>query len=309
MSSIRIVEVGARDGLQNETAVVSTEVKLELIEWLSRIGLQEIEAAAFVSPRWVPQMADAESVLRGLRRHPGTRYPVLVPNLFGYNSAIAAGAREIAVFASASEAFSQRNINCSIDASFERFGPVLERARADGVRVRGYVSCVVGCPFAGAVAPSLAADVARRLYAAGCAEISLGDTIGVGTPKTIQRMLDAVTAYVPVENVAAHLHDTYGMAVANAYAAYECGVRIYDSSIGGLGGCPYAPGATGNVATEDLVYLFDGLGEATGIDLGEAVGVARWISYKLGRRVQSRVGRALGGGRQVATNGAPCRVR
>ncbi|MDF2695648.1 MAG: Hydroxymethylglutaryl-CoA lyase [Labilithrix sp.] len=293
MSTVRIVEVAARDGLQNEKSEVSTETKVELIDRLALAGLKEIEATSFVSPRWVPQMADHDAVMRGLVHRPGVRYPVLVPNLRGYQNAVAAGAREVAVFASATESFSRKNINCSIDESFERFAPVFEAARADGVAVRGYVSCVVGCPYEGYVPPERAADVARRLYELGCFEISLGDTIGVGTPATVRRMIEKVAEHVPMAKVAGHFHDTYGMAAANAYASYELGVRTFDSSVGGLGGCPYAKGATGNVATEDLVYLFHGIGVDTGVDLDALVDIARWISDKLGRAVQSRVSRAL----------------
>ena len=293
MTSVRIVEVGPRDGLQNESVNVSTETKLELIDRLAQAGLVEIEATSFVSPKWVPQMADHDAVMRGLVRRPGRKYPVLVPNLRGYQAAIAAGAREVAVFASASEAFSRKNINCSIDESFARFAPVFAAAKADGVAVRGYVSCVVGCPYEGFVPPERAADVAARLYRNGCFEISLGDTIGVGTPATVLRLLDVVAEHVPLEKIAGHFHDTYGMGAANVYASYQAGVRIFDSSVGGLGGCPYAKGATGNVATEDVVYLMHGLGVDTGVDLPVLVDTAEWISAKLGRAVQSRVGRAM----------------
>jgi len=293
VTSVRIVEVGPRDGLQNENVNVSTETKLELIDRLAQAGLVEIEATSFVSPKWVPQMADHDAVMRGLQRRPGRKYPALVPNLRGYQAAIAAGAREVAVFASASEAFSRKNINCSIDESFARFAPVFEAAKADGVSVRGYVSCVVGCPYEGFVPPERAADVAARLYRNGCFEISLGDTIGVGTPATVLRLLDVVAEHVPLEKIAGHFHDTYGMGAANVYASYQAGVRIFDSSVGGLGGCPYAKGATGNVATEDVVYLMHGLGVETGVDLPVLVDTAEWISAKLGRAVQSRVGRAM----------------
>lgn len=293
MTAVRIVEVAPRDGLQNEKVNVTTETKLELIERLAEAGLTEIEATSFVSPRWVPQMADHDAIMRGLVRRPGRKYPVLVPNLKGYQAAVAAGAREVAVFASASESFSQKNINCSIDESFARFEPVFESAKADGIAVRGYVSCVVGCPYEGFVAPEKAADVAARLYRAGCFEISLGDTIGVGTPASVKRLLEKVAPHVPLEKVAGHFHDTYGMATSNVYASYEVGLRIFDSSVGGLGGCPYAKGATGNVATEDVVYLMQGLGAETGIDLDALIDTAQWISEKLGRTVQSRVARAL----------------
>ena len=293
MTSVRIVEVGPRDGLQNEKATVTTETKLELIDRLAQAGLTEIEATSFVSPKWVPQMSDHDAVMRDLVRRPGRKYPVLVPNLRGYEAAIAVGAREVAVFASASESFSQKNINCSIDESFERFAPVFEAAKKGGIPVRGYVSCVVGCPYEGFVPPERAAEVSARLHRGGCYEISLGDTIGVGTPATVERLLDEVGKHVPLEKLAGHFHDTYGMGTANVYAAFQRGVRIFDSSVGGLGGCPYAKGATGNVATEDVVYLMQGLGVATGVDLDALVDTAEWISKKLGRAVQSRVGRAL----------------
>ena len=293
MTSVRIVEVGPRDGLQNEKATVTTETKLELIDRLGQAGLREIEATSFVSPKWVPQMSDHDEVMQRLVRLPGRKYPVLVPNLRGYEAAIAVGAREVAVFASASESFSRKNINCSIDESFERFAAVFEAAKKDGISVRGYVSCVVGCPYEGFIQPDRAADVAARLHRGGCYEISLGDTIGVGTPATVERLLDEVGKHVPLEKVAGHFHDTYGMGAANVYAAFQRGVRIFDSSVGGLGGCPYAKGATGNVATEDVVYLMQGLGVETGVDLAALVDTAEWISTKLGRAVQSRVGRAL----------------
>ncbi len=290
---VRIVEVGPRDGLQNEKQVVSTATKLELIERLAQAGLRDIEVASFVSPKWVPQMADHAEIMSGLQRHAGVNYPVLTPNLKGFEAALAAGAKEVAVFAAASESFSQRNINCSIAESIARFEPVFEAARAAGVRVRGYVSCVAGCPYEGDVAPSQVADVATALSERGCYEISLGDTIGVGTPASILRMLDAVATRVPMAQLAGHYHDTYGMAIANIHASWQHGVRTFDSSIAGLGGCPYAKGATGNVATEDVVYLFDGLDVATGVSLDALVTTGGWISEQLGRPPASRVGRAL----------------
>jgi hydroxymethylglutaryl-CoA lyase len=290
---VRIVEVGARDGLQNEARPVPTPTKLELIERLAAAGLRDIEATAFVSPKWVPQMADHAEVMRGLKRRDGVSYPVLAPNLQGFEAAVAAGATEVAVFASASEGFSQRNINCSIDESIRRFVPVFERARALGVKVRGYVSCVVACPVDGAVAPSRVAEVAQRLHELGCHEVSLGDTIGVGTPASVLRMLEAVAARVPIDRLAGHYHDTYGMAVANVHASWQFGLRAFDSSVAGLGGCPYAKGATGNVATEDIVYLLHGLGADTGIDLDALVDTGAWISAVLERPNGSRVGRAL----------------
>lgn len=289
----RIVEVGPRDGLQNEKAMVSTDTKLELIRRLIAAGLRDIEAASFVSPKWVPQMADHAEVMAGLERRPDVRYSVLAPNMKGFDAAVAAGATEVAVFAAASEAFSQRNINCSIAESIERFEPILAAAKQHGVKVRGYVSCVVGCPYEGAIAPAKTAEVARILHERGCYEVSLGDTIGVGTPGTIGRMIEAVAAQVPVGQLAAHFHDTYGMAAANVYTAWQAGLRVFDSSISGLGGCPYAKGASGNVATEDVVYLLHGLGADTGIDLDALVDCSAWISAQLDRAPGSKVARAL----------------
>lgn len=291
--AVRIVEVGPRDGLQNEKQNVPTPTKLELIERLAAAGLRDIEATSFVSPKWVPQMADHVDVMRGLRRRPGVNYSVLTPNLKGFEAALAEGAREVAVFAAASESFSQRNINCSIDESIARFVPVLEAAKAAGVRVRGYVSCVVACPYEGPVEPAAVARVAARLHQLGCHELSLGDTTGTGTPAAVLRMLEAVAAHVPVAQLAGHYHDTYGMAVANVHASFEFGLRVFDSSVAGLGGCPYARGATDNVATEDVVYLLRGLGAETGIDLDALVSCGAWISTQLRRDNGSRVGRAL----------------
>jgi isopropylmalate/homocitrate/citramalate synthase len=288
----RIVEVGPRDGLQNEAQNVSTETKLELIGLLADAGLKTIEAAAFVSPKWVPQMADHAEVMRGLRRRADVTYPVLVPNLRGLEAALAAGATEVAVFASSSETFSQRNINCSIAESLERFAPVFDAARAAHVCVRGYVSCVLGCPYEGAVDAARVADVAERLFEAGCYEISLGDTIGVGTPNRTKTVLAAVAERVPVAHLAGHFHDTYGQALANIYAAMECGVRVFDASVSGLGGCPYAPGAAGNVATEDLVYMLNGMDIETGVDLDRLIAAGAFICEKLGRQTQSKVARA-----------------
>jgi isopropylmalate/homocitrate/citramalate synthase len=290
---VRIVEVGPRDGLQNEPKSVATAVKIELIERLADAGLPAVEATAFVSPKWVPQMADHSEVLKALRRKPGVAYPVLVPNMKGFEAALAAGAQEIAVFGAASETFSRRNINASVAESLERFAPVCEAARAKGIRVRGYISCVVGCPYEGAVKPEAVAEVARRLDAMGCYEISLGDTIGVGTPGKVKRMIEAVARAVPTERLAVHLHDTYGQALANLYAALELGVATADSSVAGLGGCPYAKGASGNVATEDVVYLLDGLGVETGVDLARVYDAGRFICDALGREPASKVAKAL----------------
>ncbi|GAB6079102.1 MAG: hydroxymethylglutaryl-CoA lyase [Hydrogenophilus thermoluteolus] len=293
---VTIVEVGPRDGLQNEATPIATATKLELIARLRAAGLPVIEVTAFVSPKWVPQMADHAELLATLMRDADAaapRYPVLVPNLKGLDAALAAGAREIAVFTAASESFCRKNINCSIQESLERFAPVIERARAAGVAVRGYVSCVVGCPYEGAIAPQAVARVAKALWELGCREISLGDTIGVSTPDTIERMLAAVAAEVPMDRLAGHFHDTYGMAVANVVAAWQMGVATFDASVGGLGGCPYAPGAAGNVATEALVYLFERMGVATGVALEPLVDTAWWISAQLGRTPNSRVALAL----------------
>jgi hydroxymethylglutaryl-CoA lyase len=293
MERVRIVEVGPRDGLQNEKQQVPTATKLELIERLTTAGLRDIEVTSFVSPKWVPQMVDHLEVMRGLRRRADVSYPVLTPNLKGFGAAVAEGASEVAVFAAASEGFSRKNINCSIDESIDRFVPVVDAAKRQGVKVRGYVSCVVACPYDGAMAPQKVAHVAARLYELGCYEVSLGDTIGVGTPGSVLRMLEAVAARVPVNRLAGHYHDTCGMAVANVHASYEFGLRAFDGSVAGLGGCPYAKGATGNVATEDVVYLLHGLGAHTGVDLDALVDCGAWISAQLGRDNGSRVGRAM----------------
>ncbi|MFC4821383.1 hydroxymethylglutaryl-CoA lyase [Dokdonella ginsengisoli] len=291
-TQVRIVEVGARDGLQNEKTIVPAATKIELIDRLSATGLRTIEATSFVSPKWIPQLADATEVFTGIARKPGVAYPVLVPNLQGYERARAVGADEVAVFAAASEAFSRKNINASIDESIERFEPVLERARADGVKVRGYVSTVLGCPYQGEVPLGDVVRVARRLHALGCYEISLGDTIGIGTPGKARAMLRAVAAEVPMPALAVHFHDTRGQALANILACLEEGVAVVDSSVSGTGGCPYAKGATGNVATEDVVYMLDGLGIATGVDLPALIATGLWLSARLGRETSSRVARA-----------------
>lgn len=292
-NTVRIVEVGARDGLQNEPGELPTRVKLELIERLGEAGLPAIEATAFVSPKWIPQMADHTEVLEGIRRKPGVSYPVLTPNLRGFEAALAAGATEVAIFGAASEAFSKKNINCSIAESLERFAKVAEAARAANVRVRGYVSCVVGCPYEGDIAPESVARVAQALRDLGCYEVSLGDTIGVGTPRKTQSMIEACARHVPIAQLAGHYHDTYGQALASIYASLELGMATFDASVAGLGGCPYAAGASGNVATEDVVYLLHGLGIQTGIDLDRLAETGRWISDVLGRASSSKVGRAL----------------
>ncbi|MBX3689616.1 hydroxymethylglutaryl-CoA lyase [Dokdonella sp.] len=291
-TSVRIVEVGARDGLQNEKTIIPAATKIELIDRLSASGLRTIEATSFVSPKWVPQLADAAEVFAGITRRDGVTYPVLVPNLQGYERARAVGVCDIAIFTAASEAFNRKNINASIDESIERFLPVLEQARADGVRVRGYVSTVLGCPYQGEVPVSEVVRVARRLHELGCHEISLGDTIGVGTPGKARVMLRAVAGEVPMSALAVHFHDTYGQALANILACLEEGVGVVDSSVGGTGGCPYAKGATGNVASEDVVYMLEGMGIATGIDLPRLIETGLWLSGALGRATSSRVARA-----------------
>lgn len=290
--TVRIVEVGARDGLQNEKTLLPAEVKIALIDRLSSTGLATIEATSFVSPKWVPQLADAAEVFTGIRKVPGVRYPVLVPNLQGYERARAVGAQEIAVFTAASEAFNRRNVNASIDESIERFMPVIERARADGVAVRGYVSTVLGCPYQGEVPVAEVVRVAERLHALGCYEVSLGDTIGVGTPARARAMLHAVAQAVPMQALAVHFHDTYGQALANILACLEEGARVVDSAVSGTGGCPYAKGATGNVASEDVVYMLEGMGLHTGVDLDLLIATGAWLSAQLHKDTASRVTRA-----------------
>ena len=290
---VRIVEVGPRDGLQNEKTDIGTAAKIELIDRLSRTGLRTIEATSFVSPKWVPQLADAADVLAGIHRQPGIAYPVLVPNLQGYERARAVGADEVAVFTAASEAFNRKNINAGIDESIDRFRPVLERAANDGVRVRGYVSTVLGCPYQGEVPVADVVRVAKRLHDLGCYEISLGDTIGVGTPAKARAMLHAVATEMPMHALAIHFHDTYGQALANILACLEEGVAVVDSAVSGAGGCPYAKGASGNVASEDVVYMLHGLGIGTGIDLDKLSETGRWLSALLGRETGSKVGKAL----------------
>ncbi|HEY0504543.1 MAG TPA: hydroxymethylglutaryl-CoA lyase [Lysobacter sp.] len=292
-TSVRIVEVGPRDGLQNEKAIVATADKIALIDRLSGTGLRSIEATSFVSPKWVPQLADAAEVFTGIHRAPGVRYPVLVPNEQGYERARAVGVDEIAVFTAASEAFNRKNINAGIDESLQRFAPVMERARADGVAVRGYVSTVLGCPYQGEVPLADVVRVARALHDMGCYEISLGDTIGVGTPGKARAMLLAVAQEVPINALAVHFHDTYGQALANILACLEEGVAVVDSSVSGTGGCPYARGASGNVATEDVVYMLHGLGVETGVDLAKLADTGRWLAGLLGRETGSKVGKAL----------------
>ncbi len=295
MTRLKIVEVGPRDGLQNEARSVPAADKIELIDRLAAAGLPSGEAGAFVSPNRVPQMADSDAVLAGIARRQGIAYPVLVPNIQGYARARAAEAKEIAVFAAASETFSRRNVNCSIAESLERFRPVAKAAKRDGVAVRGYVSCVLGCPYEGEVAVAAVVGVARGLIALGCTEVSLGDTIGVGTPIKARAMVEAVAGVVGLNRVAVHFHDTYGQALANLLACLEAGVATVDSAVAGLGGCPYAPGAAGNVATEDVLYMFAGMGLETGVDFDAVAAAGRFICDALGRPPASKVAQALAG--------------
>lgn len=297
---VKLVEMGPRDGLQNEPGTVSTDVKVELVNRLSDAGFASIETGSFVSPKWVPQMADTAEVMARIRRKPGVSYPVLVPNMKGLEGALAAKAGEIAVFAAATEAFSKRNTNCSIAESFERFEPVCRTALDNGLRVRGYVSVVLGCPYEGEVKPEAVADVSKRLLDLGCYEVSLGDTIGTGTAAKAQRMVEIVARQIPVEKIAGHFHDTYGQSLANIVATMEMGVATFDSSVAGLGGCPYAKGATGNVASEDVLYLLDGLGIHTGVDMGRLLDAADFICTQLKRPTISRAGRALAVKREKA---------
>ncbi len=290
---VRIVEVGPRDGLQNEKVHVATVDKIELIDRLSATGLQSIEATSFVSPKWLPQLADAAEVFAGIARKPGVHYPVLVPNEKGYDRAREVGVEEIAVFTAASEAFNRKNINASIDQSLARFAPVMARAKADGVKVRGYVSTVLGCPYQGDVPLADVVRVARELHAMGCYEISLGDTIGVGTPGKARTMLKALAPEVPIAALAVHFHDTYGQALSNILACLEEGVAVVDSAVAGVGGCPYAKGASGNVASEDVVYMLHGLGIDTGVDLARLADTGRWLAACLGRETGSKAGKAL----------------
>jgi hydroxymethylglutaryl-CoA lyase len=290
---VRIVEVGPRDGLQNEKTPVGVADRIAFIEALLGAGLRTVEVGAFVSPKAIPQMVGSDEVLKGVNHHPDAEFHVLVPNEKGYEAARAAGARVIAVFGSASEGFSRANINCSVAESIERFKPVIARARSDGIKVRGYISCVLGCPYDGEVKPQAVVGVAKILWELGCYEVSLGDTIGVGTPRKARELLRVVAGSVPVAHLAMHFHDTYGQALANLYAGMEEGVRVIDSAAGGLGGCPYAPGATGNVATEDVVYMLQGMGIATGVDMPKLVAATNEVSKLIGRSPVSRVAAAI----------------
>nr|XP_060640217.1 hydroxymethylglutaryl-CoA lyase, mitochondrial isoform X1 [Anolis sagrei ordinatus] len=289
---VKIVEVGPRDGLQNEKNIVPTQVKIDFINRLSETGLSVIEATSFVSPKWVPQMADHAEVMQGIQKVPGISYPVLTPNLKGFQAAVAAGAKEVSIFGAASELFTKKNINCSIDESLERFSDVLRAAKEANIPVRGYVSCVLGCPYEGKIAPAKVAEVSKKMYAMGCYEISLGDTIGVGTPGNMREMLSAVMKEVPIGALAVHCHDTYGQALANTLVALQMGVTVVDSSVAGLGGCPYAQGASGNVATEDMVYMLHGLGIHTGVDLSKLLEAGAFICKALNRRTNSKVAQA-----------------
>ncbi|MGC0395415.1 MULTISPECIES: hydroxymethylglutaryl-CoA lyase [Bradyrhizobium] len=297
---VRIIEMGPRDGLQNEKTPVSVEARIAFVEALVSAGLKTVEVGAFVSPKAIPQMASSDAVLRGVGHIKGAEFHVLVPNEKGYDAARAAGAKVVSVFAAASEGFSRANINCTVAESIERFKPVLARAKADGIPVRGYISCVLGCPFDGEIKPKAVADLASTLFELGCYEISLGDTIGVGTPSKAKEMLRAVSASVPPARLAMHFHDTYGQALANLYAGMEEGVRVIDAAAGGLGGCPYAPGATGNVATEDVVYMLEGMGIRTGVDLDKLLAATNAMSGVLGKPPVSRVASALNAKRKRA---------
>jgi len=290
---VKIVEVGPRDGLQNESTSVPVNIKIELIEKLVDAGLSVVESGSFVSPKWIPQMASSAEVYTGIHKKNGVRYPMLVPNMKGLESAMQAGVEEIAIFAAASESFSQKNINCSIEDSILRFQQVLTTAHNENIKVRGYLSCVMGCPYEGEIALQKVAEVAQRLYDEGCYEISLGDTIGVGTPVKAKAMVEAVSRIIPIQQLAAHFHDTYGQALANLHSVLECGLSVIDSSVSGLGGCPYAKGASGNVATEDVVYMLHGMDVETGVDIERLIAAGTYISNFLGRESASRVARAL----------------
>jgi len=286
---IKIVEVGPRDGLQNEATPIDTPTKIDFINRLSETGLSVIEATSFVSPKWIPQLSDHQEVLTSITLTPHVQYPVLVPNMQGFEAALAAGAKEIALFTAASNSFTQKNINCSIKESLERFAPICAAAQKNHIQVRGYISCAIGCPYEGEIAPQKVLDVATTLIDLGCYEISLGDTIGVGTPNRAQKLIETVAKQIPIQHLAAHFHDTYGQALANLFAVIQMGVSVIDSAVSGLGGCPYAKGASGNVATEDVVYMLDGLGIHTGVDLNKLIAVSQFISKALGRTPRSKV--------------------
>jgi hydroxymethylglutaryl-CoA lyase len=291
--TVKVVEVGPRDGLQNEQQAIDPAVKIELVDRLSHAGLSYVEAGSFVNPKWVPQMAGSDQIFQGIQKVPDVTYAALIPNMKGFDAAVAAGAKEVAVFAAASETFSQKNINCSISDSLNRFEPIMTAAKQQGITVRGYISCVLGCPYEGEVSAERVSDIAGQLLAMGCYEISLGDTIGVGTPASMNALLETVGKVIPTHQLAVHCHDTYGQALANIYAALLHGVSVVDSSVAGLGGCPYAAGASGNVATEDLVYMLNGLGITHGIDLEKLIDAGEFISTQLGRPNGSKVSQAL----------------
>lgn len=290
---VKIVEVSPRDGLQNEKQIIPTEIKIEFINQLSKTGLSVIEVTSFVSPKWVPQLADNSAVFQGITKIPGVHYPVLIPNLKGLEAAMAVGVDEIAVFTTPSEQFSQHNTNCSVKESMTKIAEVITVAKQQHIRIRAYLSCVLGCPYEGEMAPDKVAALAVELFKLGCEEISLGDTIGVGTPHKTKQLIETVAQQVPLKHVAVHFHDTYGQALANIYAALECGIAIVDSSVAGLGGCPYAKGASGNVATEDVVYMLNGMGITTNVDLSALIAAGRFISQQLGRQSQSKVSLAM----------------
>jgi len=292
-SQVKIIEVGPRDGLQNEAQAATVEQRIELIRQLAKAGVKNIEAGSFISPRWVPQMANTAAVLKGLDMNRDIHYPVLVPNTRGMQDALTAGAREISIFAAASETFSQKNINCSIDQSIERFTEVAQLAQENKIRMRGYLSCVLGCPYEGDIDPKAVLDVAKKLIKLGCYEVSLGDTVGVGTPLQVQTLIKRLADQIGTDRIAVHFHDTYGQALANIFAALEMGVQVVDSAVAGLGGCPYANGASGNVASEDVVYMLNGMGIETGIDLKQLVIAGRYICTQLDRPVRSRVNQAF----------------
>ncbi|WP_444994029.1 hydroxymethylglutaryl-CoA lyase [Aliikangiella sp. IMCC44359] len=292
-SSVKIIEVGVRDGLQNEPTPVPTEIKLKLIEKLVASGLSVIEATSFVSPKWVPQMADHQQIMQQLPQNSNVNFPVLTPNIKGFENAVSAGAKEVAVFAAASESFSKKNINCTIDESIQRFTPIFEQAKAKEIKVRGYVSCVLGCPYEGEISPDKVSEVANKLYQNGCYEISLGDTIGVGTAGKTKTLIETIKNLIPINRISVHFHDTYGQALANIYAALELGISSIDSSVAGLGGCPYAKGASGNVATEDVVYMLNGMGVKTGVNLDKLIDAGEYISQYLNRNNHSKVANAI----------------
>ena len=292
-TKVRMFEVGPRDGLQNEPVTITTETKIELIDILSETGLSTIEVGSFVSQKWVPQMADTAAVLKGIKKVSGISYPVLTPNLKGFKNALVAGAKEVAIFGAATDSFSKANINCSIEESLERFAPVCEAAREKNIRVRGYVSCVLGCPYEGEVNPDKVAEVALKIFELGCYEISLGDTIGVGTPGKVEKMINTVARHIPIERLSVHFHDTHGQALANILVALQCGVSGIDSAVSGLGGCPYAHGASGNVASEDVLYMLNGLEIETGVDMDALLKASSFISHALGHPPASKVARAL----------------